>query len=293
VDGTRCEATGSLPGVTGVGAIRSGEALRIWNLPSSQITTVEATPGFSGLVAQVGASVQIDPTVTQGVWVSSDLADAIGASPGGVIQTSQGPAQVAGVYTWPDDGRARDLGYTIVVPVPATGVFSQCWAQIWPPDQNLASVLYTSVNGAVDPRDVSMGQLNTSRGATYDALALLANRLTARAPWIGAVIGMVVGYVAVRLRRVEIASSLHARVSHTYLGWQHLVETLIWAGSGIVIAAAGLLWFARLDNPDPSWAVWLIGLRTLTAGGAATLVSTLIAIMTTREKHLFLYTKDR
>lgn len=266
-------------------------AVRRSHLP---ITSVEATPGFIGLLGQIGADVVTDTTVTSGVWLSSDLADMLGATPGGVVQTSAGPAQVAGVYTWPSDGRARDLGYTMVVPVPADGQFSQCWALIWPTNPNLASLPYTSANGDVGATtQVSAGQLNQSLGTDYDASHLLAARTTAKAPWAGVLAGLVIGLAAAWNRRLEIASSLHARVPKPHLIWQHLIETSIWVLAAAFITAAGLLWVSRLGNPDPSWQTWLIGLRTVAAGAAATLIGTAIGAALTKEHALFRFSKDK
>jgi len=293
IDGRRCDAVAGARGVAAAGATRPGPPVRAWAMPSSQIGTVEATPGFVALLPLLGRDVRTDAGVTDGVWLSSDLADTLGVAPGQVVQTDAGPAGVAGVYTWPDDGRARELGYTMVVPVPADGAFSACWARVWPPDANLAGLLYTSTAGGGANRQATLGQANTTLGTDYDAAGLLAHRLTARAPWVAALAGLALGYAAARTRRLEIASALHARVPKAHLAWQHLLEAALWVGAAGVITAAALLWVARTGNPDPSWTTWLTGARAVVAAGVACLLGVLAAVLATREKHLFRYTKDR
>jgi len=294
IDGQRCGALAGVGQIGQAGAIRKGTPVTVLNMPGTPVNVVEATPGVVAMLASIGQPAQIGAGLAGGVWLSADLAQMLGATPGAVIHTSAGAVTVAGVYTWPDDGRARDLGYVIVAPVPPDGVFDQCWAQVWPPDQNLADMTYMSLdNSGGGLAQVTFSQLNTTLGTTYDAASLLANRLTARAPWAATLIGLILGYAATRTRRLEIASALHARVPKTGLACQHVLETLFWAVCAALIAAAALLWAARIGNPDPDPATWLIGIRIIAAATAATPIGTLAAIATTREQHLFRYSKDR
>ena len=293
VDGQRCDALSGTGAVNRAGALRKAASVTILNLPASPVTVIDATPNLVAMLPMIAQPVQTGADVPGGVWLSADLAQVLGAAPGTVIHTAAGDAVVAGVYTWRDDGRARDLGYALVNPVPADGVFDQCWAEIWPADGNLAGLSYMSLTRDPAQAQVTLGQLNTTLGTTYDAASLLAHRLTAHAPWVAAVIGLVLGWVAVRLRRLEVASALHARVPKADLMWSHLLEAVAWAGAASVITAAGLVWAARIGNPDPGWAVWLDGVRIIVVGAAATLLGTIAGVATTREKHLFRYSKDR
>ncbi|MDR1265435.1 MAG: hypothetical protein LBK42_07690 [Propionibacteriaceae bacterium] len=293
IDGRRCDALAQTAGVTAAGAIRPAPATRLWSLPSSPVTSLEATPGFIALLAQVGQSVDQDASLVGGVWLSSDLAQVLGLAPGQVMRTAAGPAVVAGVYSWPDDGRSRELGYAMVVPVPATTAFAQCWAQLWPGDPSLDALPRLSLDGAVDPAQLSSGQLNPSLGRAHQASARLAARPTAWAPWAAAGVGLVLGYAATRGRRLELAAALQARVPRAHLVWQHLLETGLWAGAGMVVAAAGLLWGAAAGNPDPGWAVWLIGARSVAAGGAAALAGAVIGAVRTRQKDLWRHFQER
>jgi len=290
VSGRRCDALATAGGVKASGAIRQGDPIVVLSMPASPVPVVEVTPGLLAMLPMIAQPYQADPSVTGGVWLSADLASTLGAQPGTILQTDNGPARVAGVYTWPSDGRARDLGYVMITPVTADTDFGQCWALSWPPDQN--GLVLTSLNPGGGGQ-ASLNQLNMSLGANYDTAGLLANRLTRPAPMVGGLIGLALGYVAVRTRRLEIASGLHARVPKTYLAWQHLIETLVWAGSASMIIAAALIWAAKLGNPDPYWPIWATAARTITTALTATLIGATTALTLIREKHLFQYTKDR
>jgi hypothetical protein len=293
VNGANCDALIQVSGIDAAGAIRRGQQIRFLAMPSPQFTVVEATPGLIDMLPLIAQPYVFDPTVLDGVWLSVDLARDLSVAPGGSVQTSAGELRVAGIYTWPEDGRTRDLGYNVVVPVTTDEEFAQCWAQIWPADATLSSLLLTSLTSTDSRISPTVGQLNVKLGASFDATALLTNRLTAVAPWIAALVGLALGYTALRLRRVEVASALHARVPRAQLTLQHLMETAIWASAAAVISAAALLWVARAGNPDPSWATWLIGLRAVVAGVSGALLGTILGVTSTREEHLFRYAKDR
>lgn len=288
VDGARCEALAGVDGVNAAGALRTGAPLRALNLPSSELTGFEATPGLLGALDR-------GRVAGVGLWLSADLAEALGATVGDSIATSTGPARVSAVYPYPDDGRDRALGYAAVAPVPAAGLFDSCWVEIWPVDPETATLLRTVV--VADPSSEvqpTQKQLNGRLGATYDASAEFSGRLTKPAPVAAAVLGLALGFVAVRLRRLELAAALHARVPRTALTWQVLLETAAWTGAGIVVTVPVLWWLAAGAGPAADQvSTWVLGMRTVLAGAGAVLVGAVVGALTTREKHLFKYFKER
>ena len=294
IDGARCHALGEATGVVAAGALRQGDPLTALAMPSAQVTVWEATPGLVDLLADVGGDVAATTGGHRaaGVWYSRDLAETLGARPGRDTATTTGTAVTAGVYSWPDDGRARTLGYAALAPVAPMGVFDQCWVQVWPADVDTAAVVYLAMDPAkADQATVS--RLNAAYGATYDAPGLLARRPTALAPVAAAIVGLVLGYLAVRTRRLELAAALHARVPKPHLAWQQVLEAAAWVAAGVAIAAAAVAYAARTGNPDPSDWAFLLGARTLAAGAATTVLGTLAGVATTRERHLFRYFKNR
>lgn len=292
IDGTRCDALASASGVVAAGAIRQGEPVRALAMPSSQVTVWEATPGVVNLVADTGGDIAATAPGAGGLWYSRDLAQALGARPGRPIETTAGTAATAGVYTWPDDGRTRTLGYAAMAPVAPTGVFDQCWVHAWPMDVNTAGLVYSAIDPAKADQAI-VSRLNTALGADYDAPGLLSRRPTVYAPWAAAVVGFVLGYLAIRLRRLEFAAALHARVRKAHLAWQQTLEAIAWVAAGAAIAAAAVARAATTANPDPSDYAFLLGARTILAGSAAVLLGTLAGVAATRERHLFRYFKNR
>lgn len=290
--GQRCDAISGIGGVQAAGAARPGDSLVIHAMPGSSIKVIEVTPGLLAMLPAIAKPISNDPDVEGGVWLSEDLADTLGVTPGDTVSTSAGAAVVAGVYTWPSDGRSRDLGYAMLAQVPPDGEFTQCFALIWPPDQDGGELL-RMVSVPASGGEPSVSQLNSTLGSSFNVTELLADRLERHVPWVGTAIAFVVGYAAVRVRRLEVASALHARVAKPHLAWQLLLETVAWVGWASVIAAGVALWAAREGNPDPSLVTWLAGLRTVTAGSVATVLGGLTAVAFIKERHLFLYSKDR
>ncbi|MGN6241401.1 MAG: hypothetical protein ACTHNI_16875 [Cellulosimicrobium cellulans] len=287
VSGSQCDALGDVVGVR-VGAFRGGEPLRALNLPSSRLGVFEVTPGLLDVLTGTTSA-----TRSSGVWLSADLAEALGAATGDRLATSSGTATVAGVYSYPDDGRDRALAYAVLAPVPATGTFDACWAEIWPTDAGSAALLHMALLPGTDLAEVTRDQLNTRWGADHDARDLLAHRVTRHAPVAAVVAGFVLGLASVLVRRLELSAALHARVPKAALSWQVLLETLAWVFAGALIAGACLLWLARWGNPDPGPETWWVGLRVVAAGAAATTIGALLGMLATRERHLFRYFKDR
>lgn len=291
VNGRRCDALAGTAGVVAAGALRPGVALDLLALPGTDLRTWEVTPGVVDLLAAAGAS-PVAGSAGPGVWLSDDLALALGARPDDELATSGGTVRVAGIYTWPDDGRARDLGYAVLSPVAAAGAFDRCWAQVWPVDEGVAGLLHT----ALEPAGVAASRtspLNASLGSSLDGPQLLAARPTRLAPLAAAMLGAALGLLAVRARRLEIASAMHARVPRAHLTWQHVLEAAAWVGAGTALSAA-LVAHAAIDgNPDPALAAWITGMRTVLAGGAAAILGILAGVVATRESHLFRYFKER
>lgn len=291
VDGARCEALAATTGIVAAGAARPAEPTQAVALPGSDLTTWEVTPGLLDVLAVSGGQARGAPAAG-GVWLSADLAATLGVEPGGTLATRAGAAHVAGVYTWPDDGRRRDLGYAVLVPVAGAGRFDRCWAQVWPPDEGLSGLLRAVVEptGADEAR---AGTLNSTLGEGLDAAGMLARRATRPAPAAALAVGVALGLVAVRRRRLELASALHAGVPRPHLAWQHLVEAGAWSLAGSVLAAAAVSVAAAIGNPDPALAASAAGWRTVLVGTLGVVLGTLAGILATRESHLFRYAKDR
>ncbi len=295
VHGGSCEALASHPGVTASGAVRLAAPIRAQNYPASDLQTWEATPGMTTLLApQSGArsTAQAGAVHEPGLWLSADLASTLGATRAGTLTTTAGAATVAGAYPWPSDGRDRALAYSVLSPVPAQGMFDQCWAEVWPADEEVASLMFTTLSPGTSSK-ARLTQLNSSLGTDFDAPQLLQARVTRHAPLITAVVGLLLGWAAVRTRRLEIASALHARTPASALALQHLLEALAWVVTASALIAGAAAWAATEGSPEPALTTWLTAMRGTGVAALTALLGTLLGVAATREKHLFRYFKNR
>ncbi|PFG41781.1 hypothetical protein ATJ88_0424 [Isoptericola jiangsuensis] len=287
VDGARCEALARVDGVVAAGAVRAGGEVRSLNLPSTPLTSLEVTPGLGGVLGAQAASA--------GIWLPHELAVALGASAGDVLATDRGAAVVGAVFAYPADGRDPAPSYAVLEPVPAgAGAFDACWAEVWPADERTTNLLWTVVDADPDAEQPpTLGPLNTTLGRDFDPAALLQERVTRFAPWAALVVGLALGLVAVRLRRLELAATLHAGVGRSALAWQVLVETLCWVLAAAVVAGAVVAGAAAWHHPAPDVAVWWTGMRTVAVGLVAVLGGAVGTALATRESHLFRWFKER
>ncbi|SDB91944.1 hypothetical protein SAMN05216410_0922 [Sanguibacter gelidistatuariae] len=287
VDGAHCAALAEVEGVNAAGALRNGEPVRALSLPSTDLPVYEVTPGFLSVLGQ--------PALREatGLMLSMDTAEIFGAQVRSTFATRTGSATVAAVFPYPDDGRGGGLSYAGLATVPATGMFDQCWVEVWPLTDEIGPLLRLVVSTAPDAGQVVQKQLNSRLGTDYDARALLGERPTRFATVGGVAVGLALGFAAIRLRRLELAAALHTRVSRTALTWQVVLETLVWVVSASIIAVPVLAHLAAWGNPEPAGPVWVIGMRVVLAAGAAAVVGAVTATMATRERHLFRYFKDR
>lgn len=286
VDGAHCAALAQVEGVNSAGAMRAADPVRALALPSTDLPVLEVTPGFLSVLGQ--------PALREatGVLLSTDTAKVFGAQVGSTLATRTGSTTVAAVYPFPDDGRIARLSYAALAPVPQTGMFDQCWVEVWPLTDEVGPLLRLVVSGP-DASQAVQKQLNSRLGADYDARALLDERLTRFATLGGIALGLMLGFAAVRQRRLELAAALHTRVSRTALTWQVMLETLVWVVAGSIIAVPVMAYLAAWGNPEPAETVWAIGMRVVLAAGAASVIGAMVATLATREKHLFRYFKDR
>lgn len=290
VDAGRCESLARVPGVTGAGALRAGPALRLAALPSTSLPSYQATPGLVGLLG-------LDPA-GHGVALSRDAAFALG--PSTRVPLADGTdGERLGVFDQPDDGRDRTLSYAAVEPVPATGGFDACWVEAWPPDPAVGHILRfaltdeASATASVGGAPPSVRQLNPTLGESHDTVAFFERRVTALAGAVAAGSGVALGALAMRLRRLELASARHAGVRGVTLTVQAGLESGAWAAAAVAIASP-LVWVAASwGNPGAAVDVWLVGMRSIVAAAGAVVIGAMTGVSLTRERHLFRYFKER
>lgn len=289
IDGPSCERLSQVPGFQSAGAIRSAaDELTLKALPSSPIPLREATPGFEQVV---GAS--DSHRTAGGLMVSADVAEMLHVRPGSPISTTAGVTTVASVFPFPEDGRMPELQFAAVTVVPAKGLFDACWAEIWPSSTDAVQLLRLALDPSTPVDDtVRLSQLNTRLGESFDGSELFQRRITAFAAVLSLLLGGFLGYVSIRMRRLEIASARHAGVPLTAQLLQNVIEVALWGTATFALVLPIAVYQARAASPYFPETLWLEA-RCLVAGFCGALLGAVIATLATREHHLFRYFKAR
>lgn len=287
IDADSCTALAGANTVQASGALTPAAAVTVSTLPSGSIPAFTVSPSFASVLG-------LDTALEDGVWIPESLATTLHAGVGTILETTAGPLRIAGVYDWPDDGRDSRLNYAFLVPDATRTGFDECWALIWPTSVETEDLLRFA--GQVDsPNDVplALSQVNKSHGTSFDGNTEYHARITQHTVPLGALIGLLIAFTGVRLRRLEYAGALHAGQRKTAALATALVETVLWAGAALLVAAATVLVTAQILSPGSAVTIAATGIRTLTATAAGALVGTVAALSILRESHLFRYFKDR
>ncbi len=287
VDAGACHRLESLAGVDGAAAVTvNSHTAHPANLPQQAMPVVRATPGLAGILG-----VRPDGA---GVWVSQEAADQLGLQVGSTIVLDGHSTRVAAVYAYPEDGRRPGLGYAVVEPVPASGVFDECWVRSWPvSDAIVPALTATSFHPGQEQSQRRLSQLNGTKGATFDGASELARRPSALAGTAALVAGLLIGYAAWRLRRLELASARHAGVPTRALWLTAMVEVvallaIMWAWGAVVT-----LWATRGLSPGDAGQVLPFAGRVLLSISVGLILGASVAVWTARERQLFDFFKGR
>ncbi|ARU51066.1 hypothetical protein CBR64_05745 [Cellulosimicrobium cellulans] len=287
VDGARCESLRDLPGVHAAGALtlRPGESVAAVALPGAPMPVADASPGFASVV---GATTDGGP----GLILAADAATTLGTTVGDRLATTTGASRLAGTYVYPRDGRRDGYGYLAVGVTGTDAPFDECWVEAWPLTMDLNPLLFTVLRPGGDADDVpQVQQLNPTLGAEFDGAGLYRERVTRFGGLLVGLVAAVVAFVAVRARRVELATALHDGMRRRDLWTIVALESTLWTAPATAVGMAlSLAWFGR-DGDLLVGAV--LGTRVVLSvlvGGATGVV---VALATTRERHLFAYAKDR
>lgn len=286
IDGDACDRLGSLPGVRAAGAARQTEPIETIVLPSAPIPAFEVTAGYPVVLHS-------RMTRPAGVVLAEPAADDLGAQTR--IATTDGHAVIAGTYPNPDDGRRPGLGYAALIVTTDRAAFDECWVDAWPQRPELAQLLLTTVRASNDPpADLpTIGQFNSTLGAQFDGAARFDQRLTRFAPLLTGVLAASIAVLAIRLRRIELASARHSGVRARDLLAIAFIECATWIAPVAVAAAAVAACFAWYADPGDRTTGLSLAAGCALAGVVSALVGTAGAVLATRERHLFRYFKDR
>ncbi len=291
VSGAACDALAAEPGITASGAVRMpGTRVAPASVPSSGVPVLDVT---EGLVRMLAVSEQAPGSAT-GVLVSDEVAETVlpvGAS--SVILADGRTMAVRGTYPWPEDGRARSIGYAVLAPATTAEPFDECWATVWPADDRTQELLTGALLASAEPVQASTSVLNTSWGREFRPREAYLGRDTRWAPVIAAVAGLVLGGALVRLRRVELSSARQAGVRWAALVGQLTLEALAVALVSALVSAAVVVLTIVADAPADAGLLVLVAGRSAVAGPLALVVGTAVVGSTARAASLFRDVKAR
>lgn len=290
IDGEACEKLSELPGILASGALRKSDApIEPVLLPRSPIPAFDVTPGLPSVlgVSQPAA----------GVVVAADVLIALGQDPGDAdFSSSRGEVAVGGVYAYPSDGRRPGFAWAALIPTPTREVYDECWAFVWPSNADLRRFFISTVPTlafSASGAQVEVSQLNTQLGTNFDGYERFENRVTRFVPVAASMAVLMISYIAVRLRRLEIAARLHDGMSRPQLALLMTAGAASWlVPASLVSAAIGTLLAVTIGGPDGAsmaYTGFAIGAASIVSG----IVGTLFATSQIRERHLFIYFKER
>lgn len=292
IDGAACDSLGDLPGVRSAGSLRkAADDLAPALLPSTPIPTKEVSPGF---LAVVGSTPWNSPT---GLAVSRGVVEATGLREGDPLPLQTREAAIAATFEYPDDGRQGDLAYSALVPQPRDDPlpYDECWIDVWPEDPQLTGLLRTTVlppRSDEDDRPTTL-QLNGRLGQRFAGSDAVTDGSGRSVAWGALGGGLLLGFVSVRLRRLELASAQHAGVSRPAQVATQLTQGLVWIIAGSVFASPAVATLALGDNPADTPVLLVTALRPMAVAALGAVGGIVAATIATRQKHLFRYFTNR
>lgn len=289
IDPAACADLTQIPGVTAAGALRQSERkVTIATLPDAPVPTYEVTPGFPNVLGATRA-------VAAGAVASADVAHALGVTPGDILATDRGPLKISSTYNYPADGRRPGFGYALLAVTTDQSPYDECWVTAFPEITNLRALLFTTMQ-AGEPTSSDkpqLSQLNPSLGASFNGYGAFSSRITGSAAPVALIISTLIGFIAVRIRRLQLASALHAGIPRGDVVAFILLETAGWSAAAAAITVAAATWATSWAPAANASALAQTLVTIPLTGFAGALIGALAATLATQERHLFNYFKDR
>lgn len=290
IDGRACDALGRLDGVRAAGALAERETpLRVASIPQNPLTYFESSPGFATMLPAATGGTE------PGLLMPIAVVETLGLTLGDPIQTADGPTTLGGTYEYPDDGRTTGMGYAAIAPIAPDSKFDECWIDAFPVSQATTDLLYTAIAADSNLPDTGpqLSQHNLQLGKPVNPESAFAGRSTGAFPLAGFGIGAMVGFGAVWLRRLEIASAFHVGVQRSDQTVTLLLEALAWSCAGALVAFPAIALLTQNLAASDLIPVAATAALTpaLTVSGA--ILGTLAAALLVRERRLFSYFKGR
>lgn len=285
IDAAACTNLAGSGGIVSAAAVRESGQMRLALLPSAPLSAFDATAG----IADVLVPLKRPHPLTGGVLLASPVAEAVSTEAGGSLLTSMGEARVASVIPWDaEDGRSPGLGWAGLSLVPAVGVFDQCWVEVWPSSEEAISLLQVALVRTDDSARESTRtvQANTTKGRAFDASGVRGPLVSRVAPGLLALFVAGMAWVSVRVRRLEVASDLHAGVARADVFVKFGLEAMVWALMSVVLALPVLAWLVVTTGAGDALAVAAVAGVDLVVWVCAALLGTGAGVWSVRERQL-------
>jgi hypothetical protein len=291
ISGVVCDRLVEASGIEAAGALRRlHDGVVLAALPGAAAPAYEVTPGLVSLLGAPSAA---------GVVLPEPLAARLGVTAGDQVAGQAGWATVAGVYSYPDDGRRSGLGYAVLSPTAVDdGVFDECWLRVWPTDErrvNLSRMALLPGSMDLSGGNAKLGQLNSRYAAGFDGARRFAERPTRFAQLAACGGGLILGAASVLSRRLAVAADLHAGLPRGVMAARLAVTAVVWIGLAVGLALpAALAGAAGAEAGGQAlWELFWPGLRAVLAGAAGAFLGVLGAAGMVRERQLFKLFKSR
>lgn len=286
IDGRACENLNRSAGVIAAGAMREAGGVSLTVLPGTPLDQYLSTPSFPRVL---GASDR-----GRGAYFSMEVVDAVGRRP---LAIDGRLVPVRGEFPYPSDGRRAGFGWAMLSPTTeAGGPFDECWVEVWPEREDTRQMLLTTLTPdalGADGDEPQVAQLTSRYGSEFGGAAVYEQRATRFAGTVAFALGGVLAAIAVRLRRVEIASSLHAGAARKTLTLQHVIEVLAWSVPAAVWAWAAGSSTAALAAPTELAALALRSAHLAAGFALGSVVGVVVGSLLVRERALWSYLKSR
>lgn len=292
IDGAACEALSRDHDVQSGAMRKVPEKLRVAAMSSVPLDQWVATTGMTGILDATGPDGEAISRA--GVLVSEQVTDELG--PGFLpLATDAGDLTFAGVFPYPDDGRMAGLGFSAIAPeIVQSKPYDQCWVKSWPEHPDTLSLLNSVVFPAdsADAEPQVLTQWNTTLGASFDGATQFEQRISRFDSYLAILLGAVLGFFTVRLRRLELASARHAGALTAAQLMTQLLQQGVWIVLGSVLLTS-VTWLLALGYPDATAALLGLALRSVALGAVGAFSGVTIAVCTIRERSLFAYFQNR
>lgn len=248
--------------------------------------------GAGVLLGEEAAQTLLTPS--QNARLASTSSPDTGSSEPARVSINGSQVSVIGSYPWPNDGRQAGYSYAAIAPVPAQGMFDECWISTWPARTDLPVTIRSAISPAApSTTEAQVSQLNYRLGQADHLASVFSQRITRFNSALLALGTFIVGWLSVRLRRLELASDLNVGVSRLDLSLKvltHALTAVLPAAAAVLAVGIALAWPLAAGDRQ---ALILMAATDAGATLASTALGGICGALLVKESALMHYSRDR